>query len=101
LPDSAAAPVLIPHPDYKYNNAVFRGYISEGKKHGFCAYRLSRGEIVVIYFFKDMPLAFESTIFYQNGESCSIINEYGFKNGSSNNSNAPGSKTLGVNFDQN
>lgn len=79
-------PVTIPHPDYKFNNSVFRGYIRKGKKHGFCAFRLSLGEIVILYFYHNMPIAYEATFFYQNSETCSIINEYGYRSDTSNSS---------------
>jgi len=75
---SQSFPILVPHPENQFNNSIFRGYIKNGKKHGFCAFRLSLGEIIILYFYENIPLAFETTIFYQNSESCSITNQYGY-----------------------
>jgi hypothetical protein len=83
-------PVLIPHPDYRYNNSVFRGYLRNGQKNGFCAFRLSLGEIILVYFYQNRPISFEATIFYQNSESCSIVNEHGYNCASVQGSQAGG-----------
>jgi hypothetical protein len=56
--------------------------MKDGKKHGLCAFRLNSGETILTYYYMNMPIAFEATIFYPNGESCSVMNENGFKGNS-------------------
>lgn len=70
------------HPEGQSNNAIFRGYMKDGKKHGLCAFRFNSGEIVLTYYYQNLPVAFEATIFYSNGESCSVMNENGTKGSS-------------------